>query len=118
MPGTLTPVLPQPELNRLLAGIDVALLLRDIGEASASTNPVELFRLCLDAQRVLARVQDGHSDSTAPGEVALLAAFRASAEDARADIILMAQAIAGVSPRSRPALTLLKSRQTHSVEAI
>ncbi|QJE00661.1 hypothetical protein HH212_12045 [Massilia forsythiae] len=36
--------------------VDVAQLLRDIGEASASTNPVDLFRLCLGAQRVLGRV--------------------------------------------------------------
>jgi hypothetical protein len=35
-------------------GIDVAQLLRDIGEASANENAVELFRLCLGAQRVLA----------------------------------------------------------------
>ena len=31
-------------------------LLRDIGEASASENAIELFRLCLGAQRVLAAV--------------------------------------------------------------
>ena len=35
-------------------GVDVAQLLRDIGEASASESAVELFRLCLGAQRVLA----------------------------------------------------------------
>jgi len=37
-------------------GIDVAQLLRDIGEASADESAVELFRLCLGAQRVLAAV--------------------------------------------------------------
>jgi len=37
-------------------GVDVAQLLRDIGEASASENAIELFRLCLGAQRVLAAV--------------------------------------------------------------
>lgn len=37
-------------------GVDVAQLLRDIGEASANESSVELFRLCLGAQRVLARV--------------------------------------------------------------
>jgi len=37
-------------------GVDVAQLLRDIGEASASESAVELFRLCLGAQRVLAAV--------------------------------------------------------------
>lgn len=35
-------------------GVDVAQLLRDIGEASARESSVELFRLCLGAQRVLA----------------------------------------------------------------
>lgn len=37
-------------------GVDVAQLLRDIGEASANQSAVELFRLCLGAQRVLAAV--------------------------------------------------------------
>jgi len=37
-------------------GVDVAQLLRDIGEASANESAVELFRLCLGAQRVLAAV--------------------------------------------------------------
>ena len=37
-------------------GVDVAQLLREIGEASASQSAVELFRLCLGAQRVLAAV--------------------------------------------------------------
>jgi len=37
-------------------GVDVAQLLHDIGEASASESSVELFRLCLGAQRVLAAV--------------------------------------------------------------
>ena len=37
-------------------GVDVAQLLRDIGEASASESAVELFRLCLGAQRVLQQV--------------------------------------------------------------
>ena len=37
-------------------GVDVAQLLRDIGEASANLSAIELFRLCLGAQRVLAVV--------------------------------------------------------------
>lgn len=40
----------------LVDGVDVAQLLRDIGEASASESSVELFRLCLGAQRVLHQV--------------------------------------------------------------
>ena len=43
-------------------GIDVGQLLRDIGEASAQESSVELFRLCLGAQRVLQQVL---SDRTA-----------------------------------------------------
>lgn len=34
-------------------GIDVAQLLRDLGEASAASSAVDLFGLCLNAQRVL-----------------------------------------------------------------
>jgi len=34
-------------------GIDVGELLRDIGEASAGSSAIDLFRLCLGAQRVL-----------------------------------------------------------------
>lgn len=37
-------------------GVDVGKLLRDIGEASANESRVELFRLCLGAQRVLQQV--------------------------------------------------------------
>ncbi len=40
----------------LVDGVDVAQLLRDIGEASAQVSSVELFRLCLSAQRVLEQV--------------------------------------------------------------
>jgi len=40
----------------LVDGVNVAQLLRDIGEASASESSVELFRLCLGAQRVLQQV--------------------------------------------------------------
>jgi hypothetical protein len=36
--------------------VDVAQLLRDIGEASANESSVELSRLCLGAQRVLTEV--------------------------------------------------------------
>lgn len=40
----------------LVDGVDVAQLLRDIGEASAIESAAELFRLCLGAQRVLAAI--------------------------------------------------------------
>lgn len=37
-------------------GIDVTQLLRDLGEASAANSAVDLFGLCLNAQRVLTQV--------------------------------------------------------------
>ena len=49
----IAPASGQPPL---VDGVDVAQLLREIGEASASQSAVELFRLCLGAQRVLAAV--------------------------------------------------------------
>lgn len=42
-----------PTLPARVDGVDVAQLLRKIGEASASHSSVDLFSLCLDAQRVL-----------------------------------------------------------------
>lgn len=56
MLNSTVPVKAGTALPGRVDGIDVAQLLRDIGEASASTNPVDLFRLCLGAQRVLSRV--------------------------------------------------------------
>jgi hypothetical protein len=41
---------------QLVDGVDVVQLLRNIGEASANESAVELFRLCLGAQRVLSAV--------------------------------------------------------------
>jgi len=49
-------VVPAGAQPPLVDGIDVAQLLRDIGEASVNESAVELFRLCLGAQRVLAAV--------------------------------------------------------------
>ncbi len=53
MPGFNSPAISQSKQIRRLAGTDVSQLLRDIGEASANTSQVELFRLCLAAQRLL-----------------------------------------------------------------
>ena len=47
----------------LVDGVDVAQLLRDIGEASANQSAVELFRLCLGAQRVLSAVINARGTS-------------------------------------------------------
>lgn len=52
---TLTAIPAGAEMSRI-AGVDVGQLLRDLGEASACTNPIEPFRLCLSAQRVLVQV--------------------------------------------------------------
>lgn len=55
-------------------GIDVAQLLRDLGEASAANSAVDLFGLCLNAQRVLACVHAGaasartHMEGTSYGK--------------------------------------------------
>lgn len=37
-------------------GIDLTQLLRDLGEASAASSAVDLFGLCLNAQRVLSDI--------------------------------------------------------------
>lgn len=52
-------------------GIDVGQLLRDLGEASAASSAVDLFGLCLNAQRVLACVHAGgrpHKEGTSDGK--------------------------------------------------
>jgi len=58
MSSFITPVRHASPYSHRIDGIDVAQLLRDIGEATACTDPVELFRLCLGAQRVLALAHD------------------------------------------------------------
>jgi hypothetical protein len=55
---TLTAIPADAEISRI-AGVDVGQLLRDLGEASACTSPIELFRLCLSAQCVLVQVAPG-----------------------------------------------------------
>lgn len=58
MPSIRTSVQTHSEPIRRLAGTDVSQLLRDIGEASANTSQVELFRLCLAAQRLLTQANN------------------------------------------------------------
>lgn len=100
-----------------LAGIDIAQLLRDIGEASASTDPVELFRLCLDAQRVLVHVQAGAVNLSAPGESKIIAAYRAMNDRSRLNMQAAMQAIARAFPRQRH-LALVQSGQANRGEAV
>lgn len=45
--------MPRQDGVQRVDGVDVTQLLHDIGEASAQESSVELFRLCLGAQRVL-----------------------------------------------------------------
>lgn len=52
----LVGIVPAGGQPPMVDGVDVAQLLRDIGEASANESAVELFRMCLGAQRVLAAV--------------------------------------------------------------
>lgn len=136
--NTRTFVRPQSEQIRVLAGVDVAQLLRDIGEASANTGPVDLFRLCLDAQRLLTDMQIGSAPATTSGEVALRAPFRAMDgagansreeaqllesfrsmdDDTRFSMLQVGLTLAEKFPRHRPKLALVKSGQVHSVEAV
>jgi hypothetical protein len=93
-------------------GVDVDRLLRDIGEASASTSAVDLFGLCLVAQRVLARVTAG--PGSAPDEGELVAAFRAMDDSARSDMLSVMESVATANPRRPPvALAMVPNRQRH-----
>lgn len=59
---------PAGEAGPRVDGIDVAQLLRDLGEASAASSTVDLFALCLNAQRVLGHVHAAPSSQRANGE--------------------------------------------------
>jgi hypothetical protein len=87
-------------------GIDVDKLLRDIGEASASSNAVDLFDLLLVAQRVLGAVKASGAPRT-PAEAQLLAAYRATDDDGQIDTLAAVEAVARVCPRRRPVLALV-----------
>lgn len=65
MPGFNSPVLSQSKQIPRLRGTDVSQLLRDIGEASANTSQVELFRLCLAAQRLLIQAHNVNAGGAA-----------------------------------------------------
>lgn len=97
---------------------DVAQLLHDIGEVSANSNPVELFRLCLEAQRVLTNAQTGGVGIPAAAEAVLLASYREMAVDGQARLVGFARQLQGRFPRQRTALTLVRSGQAQSTEAV
>lgn len=92
----------------LVDGVDVAHLLHGIGEASAESSPVDLFGLCLDAQRVLGQVSTSGAGILSPEEAAVLAAFRALSRPQRDIMLGFARACAEQPARQRPALALVK----------
>jgi hypothetical protein len=114
MPGTVTPVLSHSAPIRRLTGIDVAQLLRDIGEASANTSPLELFRLCLDAQHILSQLDTGAAETPTQDEAKLLADFRATDTWGRAFMRRLARQQATRDTQQRPTLTLVQ-RVQHEV---
>jgi hypothetical protein len=95
----------------IVDGIDVAQLLRDIGEASASTNPVDLFGLCLGAQRALAGLLASRSASATPAEAALLASYRAMNDDGQPRLVSLAKHVQKRFVRQQPALALVPRSQ-------
>jgi hypothetical protein len=86
--------------------IDMAQLLRDLGEASADNNAVDLFALCLRAQRVLAQV--AACGAPLPVEAQVLGYFRGMRDDCQPDALSMMQSLADAYPRQRPTLTLVR----------
>jgi len=88
--------------------IDVAQLLRDLGEASASSSAVDLFGLCLRAQRVLEQA-DARGVAA---EVRVLSCFRAMSDECRAEVLCMLESLADAYPRRRPTLTLVRPGQS------
>lgn len=88
--------------------IDVAQLLRDLGEASAIASAVDLFGLCLRAQRVLACVHSGSAGGApAPAEVVLLSTYRAMNPAGCDRLLSFARHLQKRLPRQQPALKLI-----------
>ena len=85
--------------------IDMDQLLRDLGEASADNNAVDLFALCLRAQRVLAQVEA--CGTPLPVEAQALGYFRGMRDDCQPDALCMMQSLADAYPRQRPTLSLV-----------
>jgi hypothetical protein len=100
-------------INQVMAGkrtdIDVAKLLCDIGEASANASPVDLFGLCLRAQRVLDQVIDASDSKSSISEAALLTNFRAMNYKGQDYTCGMARQLLKRFPRQLAALTLVQT---------
>ena len=104
--------LPATTKSRTI-GVDVARLLLDIGEVSAKTSPVELFRLCLDAQHLLINLQE-----QVAAEAELVASYRNMAVDGQARLVGFARQLQRRFPYQRAALLLVKSGQAHGTEVV
>jgi hypothetical protein len=86
--------------------IDMGQLLRDLGEASANNNAVDLFALCLRAQHVLAQLDA--CGTPLPMEAQVVGYFRGMQDDCQPDALSMMQSLAVAYPRQRPTLTLVR----------
>jgi hypothetical protein len=113
MSSFITPVRHASPYSHRIDGVDVSHLLRDIGEAAACTDPVELFRLCLAAQRALLAGAggDGAGQRLSIDEADLLSLYRSMDAEARVDATLALQGLARLFPRCRPAPALIQTGQ-------
>lgn len=93
-------------------GIDVAQLLHVLGEASAASSAVDLFGLCLSAQRVLAYVHaTSAAGSPVQAEAALLSTYRAMNPAGCDRLRSFAGHLQKRFPRQLPVLTLVEGSQ-------
>lgn len=90
-----------------IAGIDVAKLLRDIGETSANDSSTALFGLLLSAQHVLTQVQAGSLATRTPREAALSATYHAMSDTGQDRLVSYARQLQKRFPRQRATLTLV-----------
>jgi hypothetical protein len=96
-------------------GIDLAQLLRDLREANAGAGPGDLFRLCVDAQRVLSGLCSAvGTGAAARGEAEIMGVYRAMDDAAQEYVLEIARRQAKRNPRRRrPRLTLMQTGQQH-----
>jgi len=87
--------------------IDMDQLLRDLGEASAGNSAVDLFALCLRAQRVLAQV--AACGAPLPVEAQVLGYFRGMRDECQPDALSMMESLSYAYPRHRPKLAMVRA---------
>lgn len=97
-------------LQRAMLHVDevsIAQLLSNIDEASVTSGPVELFRLCLNAQHMLVQMHGiGNVTQT---EAALLVTYRSMSDVGRDYLRGMGEQLRQSFPRQRPMLTLVQA---------